>query len=66
MEGERLVRTLQSGDFWGVGAVLDGLSKDISVEILEDSTAYRITNPEVLRQMPILCWKLFEKIGQRF
>ena len=66
MEGERLVRTLQSGDFWGMGAVLDGLSKDISVEILEDSTAYRITNPEVLRQMPILCWKLFEKIGQRF
>jgi hypothetical protein len=48
-----------------VGAVLGGLSQNISVEIVEDVTTYRITNPEVLRQAPILRWKLLEKTGQR-
>ena len=61
----RLVRILTPGDFWGVGAVLGGLSQNISVEIVEDVTTYRITNPEVLRQAPILRWKLLEKTGQR-
>ena len=61
----RLVRVLTPGDFWGVGAVLGGLSQNISVEIVEDVTTYRITNPEVLRQAPILRWKLLEKTGQR-
>ena len=61
----RLVRILTPGDFWGVGAVLGGLSQNISVEIVKDVTTYRITNPEVLRQAPILRWKLLEKTGQR-
>ena len=61
----RLVRILTPGDFWGVGAVLGGLSQNISVEIVEDVTTYRITNPEILRQAPILRWKLLEKTGQR-
>lgn len=64
-DNERLVRTLKPGDFWGVGNVLQGLNQNIKVEILQEATAYRITNPEVLRQAPILRWKLLEKTGQR-
>ena len=63
-DGDRLVRSLKSGDFWGVGAVLQGFSQDVRVEILQEATSYRITHPEVIRQAPILRWKLLEKTGQ--
>ncbi len=64
MRNGEVVGELETGDFFGAGLVLYGISQGFSVRAYTDARAYALARQEVL-DIPIVRWKLLETHERR-
>ena len=58
------LQIMEAGDFWGEESVLNR-PDHFAIEMEHDASAYMINDMELLRSIPILRWKLIERLDYR-
>ena len=56
---------IENGDFWGEGKLFFFQQLFTHAVAMEDSTIYRITEAELLKEIPVVRWKLIEHWEKR-
>ena len=56
---------ISKGDFWGGENIITSKSNKILAKAVTRAKVYNITNTEILKQIPIIHWKLLEQSQKR-